>query len=120
MLTLKEHRRYGDHYVVRVAEVVAVREANDRVGEAGSASERTEAVREREQAKARTGLPLDNEGVAVFEFAVDPPEGVSRADYEKQQQVEAARLVESAAERAQKAELAGQKVTGEGQSIALG
>lgn len=54
--------------------------------------------------------------VHEFEWPADPPEGVSRAAYEKQQQREAALLVKDRLDRSKPA-APGAKVTGEGTDL---
>lgn len=61
---------------------------------------------------ARPGLP-DRE----FTWGADPPEGVTRADYEAMMQREAALLVEAEAQQAAERGAAGTKVAGEGANV---
>lgn len=64
-----------------------------------------------------TGLELDEDGCACFEWGVEPPEGVSRTDYEQSILRESKLLVESAIARAAAKEGKGTKVAGEGQPL---
>jgi hypothetical protein len=94
-MRIKEHRRHAEGYVLRIQ--ADENELSDLPG--------------------APAIELDAEDCATFHFGSEPPEGVTRGDYEKQQQREAALLVGDAIAQVRQRTEAGTKVKGEGQTI---